>query len=96
MMPVTDQPLRVAVVGLLPGQEEKVRRSIRRGIDVRFLPARRRPCFPRSCTRVVLMTRFIGHAWATAAFARFRRQDVSLCPGGTSQLLRLLRWLGGS
>jgi hypothetical protein len=67
-----------------------VHRAVHDSLDIRFIRTGRRPEFPSGCTAVVLMTRFIGHLWHHAAFARFPRSEVHLCPGGSSQLVRLL------
>jgi hypothetical protein len=92
-MKATGKAFRVAVVGLLPRQAQRLRRVAGFDVDLHFLPAGRCPDFPPGCSRVVLMTRFIPHAWHYAAYAHFGRDQVHLCAGGTGQLVKLFRLL---
>jgi hypothetical protein len=68
-----------------------VRRKLGLVMDLCFLPADRRPGFPKGTSHVVLMAKFIGHKWQIAAHAAFARNAVHIHRGGINGLIQLLR-----
>lgn len=78
---------RIAVVGLLGEQQQKVGAAVGHKVDLRFMTSDQRPAFP-DVDHIILMCKFIPHAWDIVAVST--RVRVHRHRGGISELINLL------
>lgn len=91
--PVADTPRRavVAVVGLLPAQQNEVREKAKgfTNLDVVFLAKSQRPKIPLR-VQYCIVQRHNGHRWFDKAQAQLGNKNVFFEPGGETGILRKL------
>lgn len=85
--------IKIAVVGLLPGQQSYIKNQIGQKVDLRFISKdQTKPSFPQA-DYVILMTKFISHYWQEAAHSTFEREKVVLHHGGLGGLVDIIKGL---
>jgi hypothetical protein len=84
---------RIAIVGLLGGQQQEIGKEFATRIDLRFLNKdQSQPKFPQ-CDYIVLVTKFISHYWDNAAMSTLPKDRVIRHRGGMKELAGLLHTL---
>ncbi len=85
---------RIAVVGLLPNQNNQVQQDCGDLAELFFIPKETaHPQFPAQADAVVLVTRFVNHQIENMARTRFPREAIHLHRGGIVRLVALIKQL---
>jgi hypothetical protein len=85
---------RIAVVGLLPNQNNQVQQDCGDLAELFFIAKESaHPQFPAQADAVVLVTRFVNHQIENMARSRFPREAIHLHRGGIVRLVALIKQL---